>query len=115
MAKRKTSKSKSKPVTARMARLFKNGRNQAVRIPREWGTAGQTAMVTKDGARLILEPIARKTLADVIAELRRRGPLPPEDRFPTSTAQREGGPRTTRRRGGRPPGPPGPQFRGIDA
>jgi hypothetical protein len=27
-------------------------------------------------------PVARTTLADVIAELRRRGPLPPEDRFP---------------------------------
>jgi hypothetical protein len=32
----------------------KNGRNQAVRIPREWGLPGKTAMVTQDGARLIL-------------------------------------------------------------
>jgi hypothetical protein len=28
------------------------------------------------------KPVAGKTLADVIAELRRRGPLSPEDRFP---------------------------------
>lgn len=82
MAKRKTSEPGSKPAAARIVRLFKNGRNQAVRIPREWELPGKTAMVIKDGARLILEPVARKTLADVIAELRRRGPLPPEDRFP---------------------------------
>lgn len=82
MAKRKTSKLKSKPAAVRMVRLFRNGRNQAVCIPREWELPGKTAMVTKHGARLILGPIAKKTLADVIAELRKRGPLPPEDRFP---------------------------------
>lgn len=82
MAKRKTPRSRSKPAAARVVRLFKNGRNQAVRIPRDWELPGKTAMVSRDGARLILEPMAKKTLADVIAELRRRGPLPPEDRFP---------------------------------
>jgi len=82
MVKRKTSKPKSKPAAARMVRLFKNGRNQAVRIPREWELPGKAAMVTKDGARLILEPVTKKTLADVIAEMRRRGPLSPKDRFP---------------------------------
>ena len=51
MAKRRTSKSTSKPAAARVVRLFKKGRNQAVRIPREWELLGQTAMVTTDGAR----------------------------------------------------------------
>lgn len=74
--------SRSKPVAARLVRLFKHGRNQAVRIPSGWELPGEAAMVSKDGAHLILESAAKRALADVIAELRRRGPLPPEDRFP---------------------------------
>ena len=79
----KQSATKAKPAATRIVRLFKNGRNQAVRIPKEWELPGNSARVTKDGNRLILEPAARKTFGDVIAELRRRGPLPPEDRFPS--------------------------------
>jgi antitoxin VapB len=75
MAKRKTSKA----AAGRVVRLFKNGRNQAVRIPREWELPGKTALVTKDGSRLILEPIEKKNFIEVLRAL---GPLPPEDRFP---------------------------------
>jgi antitoxin VapB len=75
MAKRRT----SKPAAGRVVRLFKNGRNQAVRIPREWELPGKTALVTKGGARLILEPIAKKNFIEVLRAL---GPLPPEDWFP---------------------------------
>jgi antitoxin VapB len=75
VAKRKTSKAAAR----RVVRLFKNGRNQAVRIPREWELPGKTALVTKDGARLILEPVEKKNFIEVLRAL---GPLPPEDRFP---------------------------------
>ncbi|MGE0116612.1 MAG: antitoxin [Dongiaceae bacterium] len=51
----------------------------AVRIPREWELPGKTALVTKDGARLILEPIETKSF---IEALRALGPLPPADWFP---------------------------------
>lgn len=70
---------RSKATASRVVRLFKNGRNQAVRIPREFELPGHAALVTKDGDRLILEPVAERNF---IAALRALGPLPPADRFP---------------------------------
>lgn len=64
---------------SRVVKLFRNGRHQAVRIPREFELPGKTALVTKDGDRLILEPLAKRNF---IAALRTLGPLPPADRFP---------------------------------
>jgi antitoxin VapB len=43
-------------ITARYVRLFKVGRDLAVRIPREFELPGDTAMMRK-GSRLILEPV----------------------------------------------------------
>jgi len=45
--------------------LFRNGRNQAVRIPREFELEGTEAIIRKEGERLIIEPIAprRRLLA----------------------------------------------------
>ena len=40
---------------ARQVRLFRNGRNQAVRIPREFELPGREATIRKVGERLILE------------------------------------------------------------
>lgn len=40
----------------RHVKLFKNGRNQAVRIPREFELPGEDAVMRKEGTRLILEP-----------------------------------------------------------
>lgn len=37
--------------------LFRNGRNQALRIPREFELAGTEAIIRKDGNRLIIEPM----------------------------------------------------------
>ena len=37
--------------------LFRNGRNQAVRIPREFELAGTEALMRREGARLIIEPL----------------------------------------------------------
>jgi virulence-associated protein VagC len=48
------------PVTPeRHVKLFKNGRNQAVRIPREFELPGEDAIMRKEGERLIIEPSRR--------------------------------------------------------
>ena len=46
--------------TERHVRLFRNGRNQAVRIPREFEFKGNEAIIRKEGHRLILEPVIKK-------------------------------------------------------
>ena len=46
----------------RHVRLFRNGRNQALRIPREFEFEGDEALVRKEGERLIVEPIRKGRL-----------------------------------------------------
>jgi antitoxin VapB len=53
----------------RHVKLFKNGRNQAVRIPREFELPGEDAIMRKEGDRLIIEPAPRKSLLAVLAKL----------------------------------------------
>jgi antitoxin VapB len=53
----------------RHVKLFRNGRNQAVRIPREFELPGEDAIIRKDGDRLVLEPARRKSLLEVLATL----------------------------------------------
>lgn len=43
----------------RHVRLFRNGRNQAVRIPRDFELEGDEAILRKEGDRLIIEPIRK--------------------------------------------------------
>jgi antitoxin VapB len=50
-------------------KLFRNGRNQAVRIPRELELPGDEAILRKDGDRLILEPAPPRSLLAVLASL----------------------------------------------
>jgi antitoxin VapB len=57
-------------VHARHVKLFKNGRNQAVRIPREFELPGEDAILRKDGDRLILEPAPPPSLLAVLASLK---------------------------------------------
>jgi antitoxin VapB len=54
----------------RHVKLFKNGRNQAVRIPREFELPGTDAIMRKEGDRLIIEPTPPKSLLAVLATLR---------------------------------------------
>jgi antitoxin VapB len=56
--------------TERHVRLFKNGRNQAVRIPRDLELPGREALLRREGHRLILEPIPRVSLLSVLAALK---------------------------------------------
>ena len=53
----------------RHVRLFRNGRNQAVRIPREFELKGREAVMRREGGRLIIESVARKSLLDVLSDL----------------------------------------------
>lgn len=41
----------------RHVRLFRNGRNQAIRIPREFELAGEEAIIRREGERLIIEAV----------------------------------------------------------
>jgi antitoxin VapB len=51
----------------RTVRLFKNGRNQAVRIPRDLELPGDEAVIYRDGSKLVLEATARPSLAKLLA------------------------------------------------
>lgn len=64
------------PVERRV-RLFKNGRNQAVRIPREFELPGEDAIMRKEGERLVIEPAPPVSLLALLTTLR---PIP--DEFP---------------------------------
>lgn len=52
----------------RHVRLFKNGRNQALRIPREFELPGNEAIVRKEGERLIIEPVQPHSLLALLAQ-----------------------------------------------
>lgn len=54
-------------MTERHASLFRNGRNQAVRIPREFEMEGTEVLMRKDGDRLILTPIRKNRLLDLLS------------------------------------------------
>ncbi len=64
-------------TTERHVKLFKNGRNQAVRIPREFELPGEDAIMRKEGERLIIEPAPPKSLLAVLATL-----APLDEEFP---------------------------------
>jgi len=53
----------------RHVRLFRNGRNQAVRIPREFELPGDDALMRKEGDKLIIEAAPRKSLLALLATL----------------------------------------------
>ncbi len=53
----------------RHIRLFRNGRNQALRIPRDFELEGDEAIIRKEGDRLIVEPIRKGRLLALLASL----------------------------------------------
>jgi antitoxin VapB len=62
----------------RHVRLFRNGRNQALHIPRELELDADEAIVRKDGDCLIVEPVWRRPdLATLLA-----GWEPPDEVLP---------------------------------
>jgi antitoxin VapB len=55
----------------RHVKVFKNGRNKAVRIPREFEFPGEDAIMRKEGDRLVIEPVPTKSLLALLAKLPR--------------------------------------------
>lgn len=53
--------------TERIVRLFRNGRNQALRIPRDLELPGSEAVLRKEGNRLIVEPVGRPSLLELLS------------------------------------------------
>lgn len=64
-------------MPGRHVKLFKNGRNQAVRIPREFELPGEDAIMRKEGQLLIIEPTPPKSLLALLETL-----TPLEEDFP---------------------------------
>ena len=64
----------------RSVRLFRNGRSQAIRIPREFALPGTEATITRDRkGRLIVEAVKKPTLRELIETWE---PLPDADSMP---------------------------------
>ena len=61
----------------RHVRLFRNGRNQAVRIPVEFELPGDEAIMHRDGDRLVIEPVRKRGLVALLRSMK-----PPEETFP---------------------------------
>lgn len=53
-------------MLARKVSLFRNGSNQAVRIPREFELPGTEAMIKQEGERLIIEPVRLDSLVEYL-------------------------------------------------
>ena len=55
----------------RHVRLFRNGRNQAVRIPVEFELPGDEAIMYRDGDRLVIEPVRKRGLVALLKTMKR--------------------------------------------
>jgi antitoxin VapB len=60
---------RAKTGPERHVKVFKNGRNKAVRIPREFEFPGEEAIMRKEGDRLVIEPVPTKSLLALLAKL----------------------------------------------
>jgi len=67
-------------MRTRQVKIFKNGRNQAVRIPREFELPGEDAIMRKEGERLIIEPAPPSSLLALLQTLK-----PLKEDFPMIT------------------------------
>jgi len=61
----------------RHVRLFRNGRNQAIRIPREFELDADEAVIHREGDNLIIQPLRKRRLLALLATLESL-----EDEFP---------------------------------
>jgi antitoxin VapB len=61
----------------RNVKLFRNGRNQAVRIPVEFELPGDEAIMHRDGDRLVIEPVRKRGLIALLKTMK-----PVEENFP---------------------------------
>jgi len=61
----------------RHVRLFRNGRNQAVRIPVEFELPGDEAIMHRDGEKLVIEPVRKRGLLALLETMK-----PVNEKFP---------------------------------
>jgi antitoxin VapB len=61
----------------RHVKLFRNGRNQAVRIPVEFELPGDEAIMHRDGERLVIEPVRKRGLLALLKSMK-----PLDEHFP---------------------------------
>lgn len=61
----------------RHVKLFRNGRNQAVRIPVEFELPGDEAIMHREGERLVIEPVRKRGLVALLKAMK-----PIEESFP---------------------------------
>lgn len=67
----------------REARLFRNNRSQAVRIPVEFELPGDRVLIRREGGKLIIEPVTRPTtLHELLTVWRAEPSLAPKDQLP---------------------------------
>jgi antitoxin VapB len=68
----------------RHVKLFRNGQNQAVRIPREFELPDTDAIMRKAGDRLILEPAPKHPIDRLLAVLATLEDLPDDEQLPAT-------------------------------
>ena len=61
----------------RHVKLFRNGRNQAIRIPVEFELPGDEAIMHRDGDRLVIKPVRKRGLVALLKSMK-----PLEEEFP---------------------------------
>jgi antitoxin VapB len=71
----------------RHVRLFRNGRNQAVRIPVEFELPGDEAIMHRDGDRLVIEPVRKRGLVALLKTMKPLGEDFPEISDPVPTPE----------------------------
>lgn len=64
----------------RRVRLFRNGRSQAVRIPKEFEFKGDEVEISRsENGDLVIHPLKKRSLKELLASME---PLGPEDQLP---------------------------------
>jgi len=53
----------------RHVRVFRNGRNRAVRIPKEFDVFGDEVVMRREGERVVMEPSRRGSLLELLDRL----------------------------------------------
>lgn len=71
----------------RHVRLFRNGRNQAVRIPVEFELPGDEAIMHRDSDRLVIEPVRKRGLVALLKSMKPIEEKLPEVDDPVSTPE----------------------------
>lgn len=79
---------KPNPAEYKTATLFMNGRSQAVRLPKAYRFEGDRVRIHREGARVILEPVAKRGWPAGFWDEFYALPAPPDDLEATVRARR---------------------------